>query len=303
MVPLINEIFGEKFDYRTSVIQFKNEHVFPGRKVVTDSHLYVGELTVGGHHYHIECQSGADGDIVLRMAEYDFYIAMEGLKEEAPHLYSIRLPHSAVLYLRGTGTVPEHEILKIYNADGDSIEHKMPVVRAQRYSDEEIIQKQLLILVPFYLLRYEKLFSKATETDVKKIDEIMENYRRLLSYLENAVGDMPNPQSVCALLLDVSKHVNEHILRKNSQVKEKVGGIMGGNIIEGLPSVKIFEEGRAEGILQGKAEGEIIGAVRLYSDELHLKPAEIVEKITARFSIDRADALKYVSEILGVHLD
>ena len=80
---------------------------------------------------------------------------------------------------------------------------------------------------------------------------------------------------------------------------DKAGGNMGGNIIEGLPSVKIFEEGKTEGI----AEGEIIGAVRLYSDELHLKPAEIVEKITARFSIDRADALKYVSEILGVHLD
>ena len=82
---------------------------------------------------------------------------------------------------------------------------------------------------------------------------------------------------------------------------------MGGNIIEGLPSVKIFEEGKAEGkaegIVQGKAEGEIIGAAKLFKDELHLEPAEIVEKIKARFALSDADALKYVSEALAVDND
>ena len=70
---------------------------------------------------------------------------------------------------------------------------------------------------------------------------------------------------------------------------------MGGNIIEGLHSVKIFEE--------GKAEGEIIGAVKLFKDELNLEPPEIVEKIKDRFSLSDADALRYVSEALAVDND
>ena len=72
----------------------------------------MGELSVGSRHYHIECQSGEDGDIVLRIAEYDFYIALEGLREDAPHQYSMQLPHSAVLYLDVNGVRYYKEFIK-----------------------------------------------------------------------------------------------------------------------------------------------------------------------------------------------
>ena len=57
-------------------------------------------------------------------------------------------------------------------------------------------------------------------------------------------------------------------------------------------------EGRAEGRTEGRAEGEIIGAIKLYNDELGLSPEEIVSRITVRFSLEKNVAERYVGETL-----
>ena len=40
----------------------------------------------------------------------------------------------------------------------------------------------------------------------------------------------------------------------HDKVQEKVGGIMGGKVLD-LPDFKVFREGKAEGLAEGKAEG------------------------------------------------
>ena len=50
---------------------------------------------------------------------------------------------------------------------------------------------------------------------------------------------------------------------------------------------------------EGRTEGEIEGVIKLYQDELHLAPAEIVIKIMDRFGLERDAAEKYVEKTLG----
>ena len=57
-------------------------------------------------------------------------------------------------------------------------------------------------------------------------------------------------------------------------------------------------EGRVEGRAEGRAEGEIIGAIKLYNDELGLSPEEIVSRIAERFSLEKNVAERYVGETL-----
>jgi predicted transposase YdaD len=57
-------------------------------------------------------------------------------------------------------------------------------------------------------------------------------------------------------------------------------------------------EGRVEGRAEGRAEGEIIGAIKLYNDELGLSPEEIVSRIAVRFSLEKNVAERYVGETL-----
>lgn len=49
-------------------------------------------------------------------------------------------------------------------------------------------------------------------------------------------------------------------------------------------------------------KGEIIGSIKLYHDEMHLLPSDIVDRIMNRFSLDQGEAEKYVAEVLGLQL-
>ena len=58
----------------------------------------------------------------------------------------------------------------------------------------------------------------------------------------------------------------------------------------------------ARGEARGRETGEIIGAVKLYRDDMNLLPSEIITKIMTRFGLERAAAEKYVEEALGLQL-
>lgn len=55
--------------------------------------------------------------------------------------------------------------------DGTIVNYQVPILCVQKYTKDEIFQKKLLFLLPFYILRYEK--------DKKKIDEDEKEMRKL----------------------------------------------------------------------------------------------------------------------------
>ena len=61
---------------------------------------------IGGSHYHMECQSTADGTMVVRMFAYDVQIAMRHARM-AGDVYMVEFPRSAVFYLRSTRNTPD----------------------------------------------------------------------------------------------------------------------------------------------------------------------------------------------------
>lgn len=88
----------------------------------------------------------------------------------------------------------------------------------------------------------------------------------------------------------------EDILNQKANTQE--GGIH--NMCEWLDQVEAAS--RAEGMAKGMAKGEIIGTIKLYHDEMHLMPSEIIGKIMDRFSLDKEEAEKYVAEALGLQM-
>ena len=100
VVPLINEAFGTDYPGDVKIERLQNESFDTGteNERITDTYL-----KIGGHVYHIECQSSEDGSMVLRMIEYDFRIALEGAREE-DDIFTLRFPKSFVLYLRGNSS-------------------------------------------------------------------------------------------------------------------------------------------------------------------------------------------------------
>ena len=111
----------------------------------------------------------------------------------------------------------------------------------------------------------------------------------------------PSPERLCHVeavlqLLSVMTDDTrfEDVLNQKEIIQE--GGVH--NMNEWLDRVEAAS--RAEGMAKGMAKGEIIGAIKLYRDEMHLTPVEITGKIMARFSLEKEEAEKYVAEVLGL---
>ena len=109
IIPVINNTFGTNFVMgRDKVTQNNNEFFFTGEDGSQDRMISDSHLTIGGRHFHIECQSTSDGNMVVRMFEYDVQIAMRHAEKKRAR-YTVKFPQSAVLYLRSTRNTPDYK--------------------------------------------------------------------------------------------------------------------------------------------------------------------------------------------------
>ena len=95
----------------------------------------------------------------IRMWEYDAQIALMN-KEYRDGVLYVKFPDSAVIYLRSNSTyVGRTENLYPRTAEGN-MQYGIPILKVKDYTLEELFEKQLWMLIPFYIFRYEKEFRK-----------------------------------------------------------------------------------------------------------------------------------------------
>lgn len=237
MVPLINEIFGKKFVAEDIDAQLRNEFMEEEGKIVTDS-----IFRIKGHLYHIECQSVSDRTMVIRMFEYDFAIALEeAFINGSP--YEIRFPESCVMYLRSDGNTKDSLQMKVIMPDGQICNYTTRVIKVSDYTKEEIFQKNLLCMLPYYILRYEKELD-VISASAERTKELLEEYRNMVSRLWEELEPM-DKSAMYVDLIRLIKDISDHVLRNSQTLKKEVAEIMGGKILE-LESERLLKAGRQE---------------------------------------------------------
>ena len=149
LIPLVNEAFQTDYPLDADVKLYNNEFFITtgnDQKRITDSNFSIGgETTI---RYHFECQSTEDGSLTLRLFEYGAQIALtmaDYSKDESTFIF----PHAAVLYLRTENTTPSSIKMRIVTPGGD-VSYEIPVVKVQDYRLDEIFEKRLLFLLPYY---------------------------------------------------------------------------------------------------------------------------------------------------------
>ena len=248
LIPLINEVFQTNYPEDIHFQQLRNEHYEKLGKIITDS-----ILQIEGRTYHLECQSSLDGRMVIRMFEYDFSIALE-LAEKNNGIFEIEFPQSCVLYIRNhrEHSLPKHHEAIVKFADGQQILYRVPILRAQNYTVDSIIEKRLLILLPYHILRYES-FLKNSGSNNKKLEQLLADYQKISDALEQCMDDKKS--SLYIDLITLIEKIADHIIPKeNEKVRERLGDLMGGKILQ-LESERLRELGEAKGRVEGRAEG------------------------------------------------
>ena len=253
-VPLINEVFHTSYPQDVPIIQLRNEHQQENGEIITDSCLKIGDKL-----YHIECQSTDDTTMAIRMIEYDFSIAVENAHKQGRR-YRMDFPRSCVLYLRSGNHTPDFLGVEMALADGNIVLYQISTIKLETYTKDSIFEKNLLMLLPFYIMRYEK--------NIHEMSENPELFQCLLNEYEeirtNLVKELSGADKA-ALYMDLNKliiKIADYICQSEEVVRKGIGDVMGGKVLE-LESERLRAEGEKIGEIKGEIRGEAKGEERL----------------------------------------
>ena len=304
IIPLINEVFGTDYPDDIPIVQKRNEHLTATGIIITDSHLFIADKI-----YHIECQSTSDSAMVIRMIQYDFATALEYVKKENGK-YRIYFPQSCVLYLRGKNG-PDFLEMELVMPDGQLVNYKVPVIRAERYTSDMIFQKKLLFLLPFYIIRYEKSVKKIEEDDAA-FQTLIAEYGEIGKKLEKeflAEGKEREYRDLIGLI----DRILDYVCKESSRARKGIGDIMGGQVLE-LESERLErllrerqEEARMKGLEEGRMEGRVEGRMEGRAEgQKEGRTAGMLEKtvdFVAQLLQDGKYSATEISQIFGVPME
>ncbi len=255
ILPLINEVFGEHYSGLERIIFSPNEHFLNQQNGNEEERVTDTSFRIEGKEikkYHLECQSSTDNSMLVRFFEYDTQIALdEGTVNGI--VLTVTLPHSAVLFLRHHASTPDTLKIRMVTPGG-TVEYDILVMKSQRYTLEEIFEKKLLLLIPFYIFSHETRFEEY-EKDKGKLKNLQEEYEQIKNKLEELLNEGIISEYTRCTLIDMSNKVLEHIAVKYDSVKEGVKAVMGGKVLE-YEAKTIKREGVKEGIKEGIEQGE-----------------------------------------------
>lgn len=247
VVPLINEVFHTSYPEDVKIVHLRNEHQMEDGELITDARLLIGDKV-----YHIECQSVDDTTMSIRMFEYDLAIALEN-RRKVGRMFFVEFPRSCVIYLRTTRNTPDVEEVELLFPDGQVCVYRVPTVKLERYTKDSIFEKNLLLLLPFYVMRYEDAAHTIGE-DSEKLQGLLKEYEDIRINLEKELSTAGRSE----LYTDLNKliiRISNYIFREEEKVRKGVDEVMGGKVLQ-LESERLREEGMAIGKAEGKAEGE-----------------------------------------------
>ena len=287
--PVLNEIFGENYSGNEDIKFSQNEIYLTQQdgeqeKRITDSCFIIRD-DKKVMRYHLECESNPDRSIIVRIFEYDTQIALNDREQEGYRL-KVNFPHTAVIALRASGKMPESMSVEI-NTPGGSVEYDVPVLKTQVYSLDEIFDKNLLFLLPFYIFSYEKQFKKY-DADESQMAEMVESLKLIVKRLGDLIQDGKLDQYTAQTLIFCFNKVAKSLAVDHANVLKGVDDVMGGKILE-YEAKDILREGQearakatAERMYKKKMSVEEIADLVGYSVEivkkwLGLTPAKSIK--------------------------
>ena len=265
ILPLLNEVFGENYD-GTETIVFANDYHFQNKqdgaedKIITDASFKVikGDIE---KKYHLECQSTIDNSMVLRFFEYDSQIALDDATIEkivgddggkkSDGVLTVTFPHSAVLYLRSNKNTGDVMTIRFVTPGGE-LKYDIPIIRMQSYSLEDIWEKEIYLLIPFYIFTHEANFPKYNE-DENLLQELVNEFKEICIKMEELTQQGKMTELERRIIIELSKKVIDNIARKYERIRKGVDGIMGGKVIE-TEAKKMYNKGILIGEENGRNE-------------------------------------------------
>ena len=233
IIPVINEIFGEAYTGDEEIRFFPNEHFLDQQDEADKERITDTNFTVFGKipkKYHVECESSLpDGRITVRLFEYDAQIALdEG--EVTEETLTVTFPNTAVLYLRTYQKTPD-KMKYVIVTPGGTVKYDIPIMKVQKYSLDDIFDKHLLMLIPFYIFSHENSFPEYNSNE-QKLEKLKAEYQVILERLDGLEQQGVIGAFDKRTIIELSGDMIKEIAQKYENVQKGVGDMMSGALIE-----------------------------------------------------------------------
>ena len=158
------------------------------------------------------------------------------------------------MYLRAYKKTPD-KMKYVIVTPGGTVEYDVPIMKVQSYSLDEIFEKRLLMLIPFYIFSHEKSFSEYNNNE-QKLEELKAEYRIILERLD----DLEKQGIIGAFdkrtIIELSSDVIREIARKYENVQKGIGAMMRGPLIQ-TEARTILNESKKETALRMLKVGKL----------------------------------------------
>ncbi len=212
VIALINSLFKTSYLPDSKITYNWTEH--------TDDELErtVADviLTVNNEHaYHMEAQMYPDEEIEFRVFDYGYKHA---LTTRGGHC-ELKFPEPYIIFLYKHDSFPDNVSIFLNFGTQGTFEYKVPSLRLLEYSPQDLEQKDLLILLPFMLLKL--------RPDIEK-ERTPENMEALRSLIFNDImGLVQKNQEIgnitaadAAHLLELTRKLYNHLYARYKEFVE-----------------------------------------------------------------------------------
>lgn len=255
--PVLNEMFNEHYTGDEEIVFRQNEIIVtaPGGEQcrrLKDSFFTV--LAAIRRGYIFECETEADGSVLIRLFQYNLETALQEATTKEGML-TVRLPRIALLVLRGAGKRRKAMQIRLILPDDELAAFSVPVMYVSDYTLEQIFEKKLLFLLPFYLFAHEKRFD-LYERDAAAMEDLLEDFRtimrRLAKLQAGGVLDAYTKETIEMML----RKAIQRLTANHKNVQKGLMKVVGGSTLIPHEAWKIRNEAKREGRREGRREGK-----------------------------------------------
>lgn len=226
LFPLFKEVYGREYSKDTPIILLGTETSLfweGGDSPPNSTFMDISLLVAGTDYYHLECQMKNDREMTIRMFAYDVHFAITHTRTTDENTGEITLyfPHSVVIYPEQNSAIPEHLQCRVVFQDNSEHVYKIPTVRVQTYSLEEIRRKHLTILIPYSILRLRPRLKPNNKQKLTK-QELTEFVKEAILVLGEEMEEGYLTEQEYHDYVRLFKFAADRVLAKHPQLQEEV---------------------------------------------------------------------------------
>ncbi len=255
VIQLVNEVFGEDYTGEEEVIFSPNEHFLNQQdggedKRITDTSFSILGAKVG--KYLLECQTNPDSSMLVRIFEYSTQVALDESKISGDTL-EVTIPNCAILFLRNTRNTPGQMHIRFQFRE-EYFTYDIPVIKMQQYTLDDLLRKNLLFLLPFYIFTYDRKLEEYN-ADEEKLSELQAEYRLIVKHLNDLECSKQLSTYYKKTIVEMTQKVVDNLAAGYANIRKEVKTIMGGKILE-YEAKTILRQGEQKGTLQERQKNE-----------------------------------------------